>query len=133
MKNILFCISILVFLIVSGSSHAGEFDFSKVTSYYCTGTEPFWKLEISQGQIVYDPLGEGPKVPIGWVKPDNAVGIKEGFVRVYRTRTKDKGEPVDIVVKYTGNCSDEMSDYSYKYENTIIFKDKVLIGCCDPR
>jgi uncharacterized membrane protein len=102
----------------------------------CTGTEPFWKLEISEGEFY---LQDGNKVS-GYAelelkvgKPRHASGAEPDAVRVYETTTGGKnGKPViAIVQKREGSkCSDGISDPVFPYDVVLITPRSVFTGCC---
>lgn len=95
----------------------------------CLGTEPFWSVDINKGELIFKDLGENAteflvsNIDISdshtnkWYL--SASSISKGFIRAFLLQT--------------GNCSDDMSDYKYKYQ--ILFHDEknnlTLSGCCN--
>lgn len=117
----------IVLTAFSSVAKASEIDPSRITSYACRGSEPFWLLDIAPSSISYEsPEGKMAFTP---VKPAEGAGLKPGLLRVYKTAFK--ADPVNITIKYTGKCSDGMSEKSYPFESVVTLKSGVLSGCCD--
>lgn len=100
----------------------------------CGGTEPFWSMTIRRGRARFeDPNGfAGTRVTrytvSRWIK---ARGSLSDHV-IYMRRDKG-GRPGVATARYTGRCSDGMSDRNYGYE--FMFHDGVDMenawsGCC---
>lgn len=101
-------------------------DLAQTTSYLCGGTEPFWNLTITPTEITF--ADSENKTTMSGSNPLEGQGLMPGFLRTYSTKNQDR--QVTIVLKYTGNCSDGMSDTLYTHDATLIFIDKALSGCC---
>ena len=95
----------------------------------CFGTEPFWGLNIRQGQTA---VLNTPDSPVGEVF---GVGL---FQRAYAPLTKyvllGEGGGRELAVVVTqAYCDDGMSDREYGYDATVIVSGAngpVLSGCC---
>ena len=102
----------------------------------CTGTEPFWKLEISDRGVV---LQDGNKVSgqskltLKSVKPRPAEGAPPDAVMVYEAGGSEKNaRPMTIVVqkREESKCSNGMSDPIYPYDVIVVTQRVVFMGCC---
>ena len=93
----------------------------------CSGTEPFWSLELESGQAVYSGMDEktlqmsaGPWVMARGLTGRFAVELRReaqlGYASVWRERAY---------------CSDGMSDIRYPFGTILIRPDgEVMAGCC---
>jgi uncharacterized membrane protein len=119
MKN--FALSALIFLISAPA-------WANIS---CTGTEPFWSLQIQPNGISYtDPLNLD-RVEYVPVEARGAMGTSPDYVRVYQTRTADRAaRPMTVVMTKNDQCSDGMSEEAYSYQVTVVLEDAVLTGCC---
>jgi uncharacterized membrane protein len=98
----------------------------------CTGTEPFWSLDIGKGAFTFSEAG-GPAKTLETVAPISAANRSADLVRVYQTRVLAKGgKAMTIVVRAAENnsCSDGMSDNKYPLSAVIIRGQSVIEGCC---
>ena len=101
-------------------------------NFYCTGTEPFWSLDIKNGKVVTysDPITMKLKTRNINSSQDTA-GSNQGIA--YSVQS---GSGNDVaVIKYVGNCSDGMSDNEYPYDVSFLTVDKkgvslFFTGCC---
>ena len=100
-------------------------------SYQCTGTEPFWSLNITSRSIVF----KRPDSTVSYrpVAPRPAAGRPLDFVSVYSTTTaRAPARPLTAVVR-RGACSDGMSDTNYRYSVIVLTPGAVYEGCCRRR
>ncbi|MCG9915570.1 MAG: hypothetical protein MH112_04310 [Phenylobacterium sp.] len=85
------------------------------------GTEPFWGLSITGGEIVLErpdfPPSRGP----------NPGFVMEDAQAVWRTQTTDGGDL--MVTLRQAPCSDGMSDLTYVYAAEVQSGDETLSGC----
>lgn len=115
------------FLVPDGDAKAAGFDLR------CVGTEPFWSLETRGPEARFTtPESKAPPWRAGgWL---NAEGTHPGYR--FAIRLDAPGQAV------TGwatiwrphereYCSDQMSDFEYPYEITLVTPEaRVLAGCC---
>jgi uncharacterized membrane protein len=123
------CIALAV-AALAGSSGAVRADL------VCTGTEPFWKLEIRDSGVV---LQDGNKVTgqskltLKSVKPRLAAGAAPESVMVYEAGGSEKSaRPITIVVqkREESKCSNGLSEPIYPYDVIVVTQRVVFVGCC---
>ncbi len=85
------------------------------------GTEPFWGLSITGGEI----LLERPDVPPS--RGPNPGFVMEDGQAVWRTQTTDGGDL--MITLRQAACSDGMSDLAYAYVAEVQSGDETLSGC----
>lgn len=85
-----------------------------------TGTEPFWGIEIANGQASYaDPQHPEPRsFAVARFAGNNGIGFSGDWDGVAVTMTLTPGE-----------CSDGMSDRVFPYVATIALGEETLRGC----
>jgi len=120
MKGFQFYLSALILLILPTIGLASK-------ALYCSGTEPFWGLSITKSKFIFD--RENKKTHIKAVTPRTSANRPLDYLRVYRTKTNDN-RLVIIAIRKT-NCSDDMSDHTYKYNVLYIMGKKIYDGCCE--
>ena len=101
------------------------------TKYNCSGTEPFWDLNIGTFRIDYRTPGEKglERERFALTPALGAAGMVKDFVKVYNTVSLTKGVPASITL-LKGSCNDGMSDTVYDYHTIFNNNGKVLYGCC---
>jgi uncharacterized membrane protein len=98
----------------------------------CGGTEPFWSLDIAEGQADFDLLGGAPASWDASPWMDAA-----GFVAGYRFAVRlDRPSPAATgwatISRAMDFCTDQMSDRRYPYDMTLITPDEeIFSGCCE--
>jgi len=98
----------------------------------CFGTEPFWGLEIRQGQTA------DLRTPDSLDTERFGVGLFQrawGPLEKYVLRGTDGSREISVVVART-YCDDGMSDREYGFDATVIMsgpEGRVLSGCCSLR
>jgi uncharacterized membrane protein len=126
------CIALAVSAL-AGSAAIARADF------VCTGTEPFWKLEIREKGVV---LQDGNKVSgqskltLKSVKPRLAEGASPESVMVFEAGGSEKNaRPITIVVqkREESKCSNGMSDPIYPYDVIVVTQRVVFVGCCESK
>eukprot|EP00439_Symbiodinium_sp_Y106_P089588 s1_g2124.t1 len=96
----------------------------------CSGTEPFWALQLNGTRGDFDSLAEGKSV-IEFQTSRSAHGVP--IVWSFRGTTKPAQSPAFALLEETNQCSDGMSDLAYKYSIRIDIKDgPFYAGCCNP-
>jgi uncharacterized membrane protein len=94
--------------------------------FRCFGTEPFWSIEETKQNIVFEKMGE-KKVFFKYVDPQSAAGFTIEHMRIYNI---DLSKNIILTVKKSkGGCSDGMSDDSYPYEATFQYGGVTYSGC----
>lgn len=87
------------------------------------GNEPFWNVEAHGGALVFS-------------TPDDQAGLALQGRRVpslVGTVILGQGEGGEFHFGVTpGKCSDGMSDRSYDYNATFIYRDRTYRGCAEP-
>jgi uncharacterized membrane protein len=102
----------------------------------CTGTEPFWQLEIWKEELYFQ---DGNKVSghseleLKEVKLRSVVGTRLDTVRIYETKTSGKrGIPVTVILqkREETKCSNSLSDPVFPWDAIVITPRAVFMGCC---
>lgn len=84
------------------------------------GTEPFWAVDISPGQLRYSTPENQTGTPIA------STATTDGR-RVIHTGQMD-GKPVSLTIE-PGTCSDGMSDTVYQWKATLTIDGRTEQGC----
>jgi uncharacterized membrane protein len=125
--------------IVLAIAALGASSMSARADFVCTGTEPFWKLEISERGVV---LQDGNKVSgqskltLKSVKPRLAEGAPPDAVMIFEAGGSEKSaRPITIVVqkREESKCSNGMSDPIYPYDVIVVTQRVVFMGCCQSK
>jgi uncharacterized membrane protein len=96
-------------------------------SMKCGGTEPFWDITLTEGQVRVNML-DGPKysVPVTFRQTsanNQTIAVIAGGSGANETQT---------FLQKVAECSDGMSDKNYPYAVTaVVNRQKVVSGCCD--
>ena len=88
----------------------------------CTGTEPFWALEIRDSTLILQRLGDTPE-RFTATPPRPAEGRRDRW-------SVGSGDGSLSVVLGSGICSDGMSEELYPFRVDIVGPDAHLTGCC---
>ena len=106
------------------------------TDFTCTGTEPFWKLEIrDKGVLLQDgnKVSGQSKLSLKHVKPRAAEGASPDTVMVFEAGGEGRNaKPIMIVVqkREETKCSNGMSDPIFPYDVIVVTQRVVFVGCC---
>lgn len=94
----------------------------------CTGTEPFWVTKLNGSDFSFKDQNT-PQTNFKLA----SVQQSDNQTTVWFLETKNNLESIEVVLNETKNCSDEMSDFSYKYFMTLLNKEKGVFysGCCN--
>jgi uncharacterized membrane protein len=95
----------------------------------CLGTEPFWRLDLTEREARYTPM-EGPEARYA-----GTLAPVSGRLQSFTWRGGGDGSRGDLVafVARTDACSDGMSDLVYPFEAFVSLPDGTgLQGCCRP-
>ena len=96
----------------------------------CSGTEPFWALQVAGTHGSFDSLGEG-KSTIEFISSRAAHGVP--VIWALKGKTALNQSPVFALLEETNQCSDGMSDLTYRYAIRIdIENGPFYAGCCNP-
>jgi uncharacterized membrane protein len=110
--------------------------FAQPADITCTGTEPFWKLEIWKEELYFqdgNKLSGHSELELKEVKLRNAIGAQPDALRIYETKTPGKrGVPVTVILqkREETKCSTSLSDPSFPYDAIVITPRAVFMGCC---
>ncbi len=110
---------------------------AEAADFTCTGTEPFWKLEIrDKGVLIQDgnKVSGQSKLTLKAVKPRPAAGAAPDAVQVFEANTSERNaKPITIVVqkREETKCSNGMSDPIYPYDVIIVTPRVIFMGCCE--
>lgn len=94
--------------------------------FWCSGTEPFWSLQISKEEksCFFKDIGRDEGLTFEWSAPT----IQDG---VYHYRCKNRQNPA-VVLEATirqGVCNDGMSDLSFAYAAVVKLNGREYRGC----
>lgn len=90
----------------------------------CSGTEPFWSVNIQSEGITWEAMGEMPlKYP--------AVDVYEKADKSLTWATKSGNSTLTIVL-IPGACSDGMSEIEYPFQARVTLDGKEYQGCAQP-
>jgi len=93
-------------------------------AFRCTGTEPFWSIDISESGITFQTPDAGP-VTYPFTPP-----INKGDVIEFFTSLGSGGDQSTLkIILRPGTCSDGMSDTVYPYSVEAALDGRSLRGC----
>ncbi len=92
--------------------------------FVALGTEPFWSVEVSPGQLRYSTPEDIPGAIFAAQRSDDAAAI------TYTGTLDGKAASLRIAA---GECSDGMSDTVYAYRARFTLADLELSGCARKR
>jgi uncharacterized membrane protein len=96
----------------------------------CSGTEPFWALQVDGRQGDFDSLTEG-KSRIDFSSLRAAHGAPN--IWALKGKTENNQSSVFALLEETKQCSDGMSDLTFRYTIRIDLEDgPFYAGCCNP-
>lgn len=106
--------------VATGSHQA----FMPQKPFQALGTEPFWSVEVTAGQMRYsDPENIAGTAFAATEQPEGAAMRYSGTLG---------GKPVSLLIQ-PGTCSDGMSDTVYSWQATLTIGDRTERGCARPR
>lgn len=96
--------------------------------FWCSGTEPFWSLQISaqEGGIFLKNMGEERGLAFQWATP--TTDGKSRWVYKAAPKASDTSVPMEITI-VRHSCTDGMSDLRFDYSTEVKIGSKVLRGC----
>ncbi len=96
----------------------------------CSGTEPFWALQLDDVRGEFDSLAEGKSI-IMFQRARSAQGVP--IIWSFKGTVGPAHSPVFALLEETNQCSDGMSDLTYRYSIRIdIEGGPFYAGCCNP-
>jgi len=100
-------------------------------AYSCSGTEPFWSMQIENSAAT---LTDHADMSLQYSPLTVMQSTNDGRVKTLRYNSNDTPDVV-MTLEQTDNCSDGMSDKNYAYR--LIYsgpfydqKNAALAGCC---
>ena len=96
--------------------------------FWCSGTEPFWSLQISQGEggIFLKNMAEESGTAYIWAAPET----NGSTLWTYRAKPKldATGQPIQVTIRKQ-TCNDGMSDLRFDYSAEVKLGSQTLRGC----
>lgn len=104
----------------------------------CTGTEPFWGVEVSGNTVKLrtPEMGANQSKSYWDARSTNAAGVPAGSgFQVQASRNRGAEKILLSVVRAPNNsCSDNMSDRKYSHHVLVSLENGTLYkGCCQPK
>jgi uncharacterized membrane protein len=97
-------------------------------NFVCSGTEPFWSMQIKESDVTLSDPEKKTEYKIGMIK--TPAGTGEGYVSVFMLH-REAGSGADVVIRREQKgCSDGMSDTVYTH-SVVFAGDVVMTGCCN--
>ena len=97
---------------------------------FCLGTEPFWSIDIREGDLSFNDLGEEKSEFL-----ITNINLSKNHTNKWEIIAESKKGKINAILMHTEKCSDDMSDDLYIYE--ILFSNKkeklFLSGCCNKK
>ncbi len=126
LKRFLLIIS-LIFIVGTSTLCANENGLSFKENLYCVFTEPFYSVDIKNGKLFFRDMSE-KTIPFIVTKIQQS--LNHTNIWVLNAKSSKDGN-VMMFIQETNSCSDDMSDFTYKYN--IVFhsesKNITLSGC----
>jgi uncharacterized membrane protein len=98
--------------------------------FKCSGTEPFWGMEIGGTVAKFTSPEDTVDTPIRVKKTRTGANTGADYLTVFEGRIgKARGRPMTVVVRGDA-CSDGMSDDTYSHAAVLITPSRVYAGCC---
>jgi uncharacterized membrane protein len=117
----------LVLIAGTGTLCADENGLSFQENLFCVFTEPFYSVDVENGDLIFKDMSE-KSIPFLVTKIQQSLNHTNTWV--LKAKSSKDGN-VMMFIQETNNCSDDMSDFTYKYN--IVFhsesKNITLSGC----
>ena len=93
----------------------------------CSGTEPFWSLDIVDGEAVFKDISdEQVRLAASGIVPSKNHNNR------WLIQLANSDKTGEVFLASTGACSDDMSDRKYQYELGLTLQNKQFYtGCCN--
>lgn len=94
--------------------------------YWCTGTEPFWNIQISKAErgLFFKNMGDETGKTFDWAPP-----VSTGNTTTYTVKNRAAPAETMTLVITKETCSDGMSDLVYNYSVTVSIGKEIWRGC----
>lgn len=126
LKRSLFIIS-LTFIAATNTLCADENGLSFKENLFCVFTEPFYSVDIKNGKLFFRDMSE-KTIPFVVTKIHQSMNHTNTWVLA--AKSSKNGNAI-MFIQETNRCSDDMSDFTYKYN--IVFHNEsqniTLSGC----
>ena len=93
--------------------------------YWCIGNEPFWQIQISEKENLFDFYD--PMIPKTYHFNFSKAKI-EGAKTIYTAEDKTNNNTIKITIA-NEKCSDGMSERKYNYSSEVVLNGKIYKGC----
>ena len=96
----------------------------------CVGTEPFWSLDVANGEVAFGLQGDEdtPRYTL----MSSLVSLNHNNVWFLEAQDDGAGGSLLAVIERTEACSDDMSDNNYSYSiRARVGADTLVSGCCN--
>jgi uncharacterized membrane protein len=126
LKRFLLIIS-LTFITGTSTLCAKENELSFKENLFCVFTEPFYSVDIKNGKLFFRDMSE-KTIPFIVTKIQQS--LNHTNIWVLNAKSSNDGN-VMMFIQETNSCSDDMSDFTYKY-NIVFYsesKNITLSGC----
>jgi uncharacterized membrane protein len=115
------------FIAATSTLCANDNDLSFKENLYCVFTEPFYSVDVKNGKLFFRDMAE-KTIPFIVTKIHQSMNHTNRWVL---TAKSGKDGNVIMFIQETNSCSDDMSDFTYKYN--IVFHNEnqniTLSGC----
>jgi uncharacterized membrane protein len=93
----------------------------------CLGTEPYWSLELNEGNVIYKDLEENTT----HYEINNIFPSQNHNNRWFVIAMEASQSPLYMTLNKSNQCSDDMSDFKYQYDISILMNNQYFSGCCN--
>lgn len=126
LKRFLLIIS-LTFIAGTSTLCANENGLSFKENLFCVFTEPFYSVDIKNGKLIFRDMSE-KTIPFIVTKIQQS--LNHTNIWVLNAKSSKDGN-VMMFIQETNSCSDDMSDFTYKYNIVLHSESKniTLSGC----
>lgn len=113
----------------SGTNAGDQTESQDLAKTSCLGTEPFWSLNVQDGQIRFDMAGTAPNI-YELIERRSFNGTSADFAEALTgEHVGDFAESISVSILLQ-QCSDGMSDNLYPYRTVIQKGHQFFTGCC---
>lgn len=120
-------IIILTFIAATNTLCANENGLTFKENLFCIFTEPFYSVDVKNGKLFFRDMTE-KTIPFIVTKIQQSLNHTNIWILTAKSRKDDN---VIMFIRETNTCSDDMSDFTYKYN--IVFHNEsqniTLSGC----
>lgn len=94
----------------------------------CFGTEPFWNLNIDNGNLQFK--HEKLMMSLQNTTPRPAVGFSESYIALYQGKVIGQDRYMNVILTSNNQCSDNMSEDVHPVTAMILSGSDLYYGCC---